>query len=75
VLAFLRKQNARFVNVLATVEPEAILKQLEIASIPAVFVFDQSGKLRQRFTDGASGKGRPVYERVEELVNQLLAEK
>ena len=44
VLAFLRKQNARFDNVLATVEPEAILKQLEIPSIPAVFVFDQTRK-------------------------------
>jgi thiol-disulfide isomerase/thioredoxin len=75
VLAFLRKQNALFDNVLASVEPEAILKQLEIPSIPAVFVFDQSGKLRQKFTDGASSKGRPEYERVEELVKQLLAEK
>jgi thiol-disulfide isomerase/thioredoxin len=75
VLAFLRKQNARFDNVLATVEPEAILKRLEIPSIPAVFVFDRSGMVRQKFTDGASGKGRPVHERVEELVNQLLAEK
>ncbi|HEV3416840.1 MAG TPA: TlpA disulfide reductase family protein [Pirellulales bacterium] len=75
VLAFLRKQNARFDNVLASVEPEAILKQLEIPSIPAVFVFDRSGMLREKFTDGASSKGRPVYDRVEELVNQLLAEK
>jgi thiol-disulfide isomerase/thioredoxin len=75
VLAFLQKQNARFDNVLANVEPEAILKQLEIPSMPAVFVFDRSGKLRQKFTDGASSKGRPVYERVEELVNQLLADK
>ena len=75
VLAFLRKQGATFDNVLASDEPEAIYKKLEIASIPAVFVYDARGKLRQKFTDGAGGKESPVYRRVEALVKKLLAEK
>jgi thiol-disulfide isomerase/thioredoxin len=74
-LEFLRKQGATFDNVLASEEPESIYKELGIASIPAVFVFDVSGALRKKFTAGASSKGKPVYELVEESVEQLLAEK
>ena len=74
-LEFLRKQGATFDNVLASEEPESIYKKLGIASIPAVFVFDASGALRKKFTEGASSKGKPVYELVEESVEQLLAEK
>ncbi len=74
-LEILRKQGATFDNVLASEEPDAIYKKLGIASIPAVFVFDASGALRKKFTEGASSKGKPVYELVEESVEQLLAEK
>jgi thiol-disulfide isomerase/thioredoxin len=74
-LEFLRKQGATFDNVLASEEPDAIYKKLGIASIPAVFVFDVSGALQKKFTEGASSKGKPVYELVEESVEQLLAEK
>ena len=73
-LKFLRKQGATFDNVLASEEPESIYKKLGIASIPAVFVFDASGALRKKFTEGASGNGKPVYELVEESVDQLLVE-
>ena len=73
VLEFLRKQGATFDNVLSNEEPEAISKKLRIASIPAVFVYDANGKLREKFTEGASSKGKPVYDQVERLVDELLA--
>jgi thiol-disulfide isomerase/thioredoxin len=73
VIEFLRKQQATFDNVLSSEEPEAIDKKLGIVSIPAVLVFDTSGSLRKRFTDGSVEKQRPVYEQVEALVKELLA--
>jgi thiol-disulfide isomerase/thioredoxin len=76
VLAFLRSQGATFENVLASEEPVAFYKKLEIPSVPAVFVYDRQGKLRERFQDDSShANGKPLYERVESLVNELLAEK
>jgi thiol-disulfide isomerase/thioredoxin len=71
-LAFLRKQNATFDNVLSSEEPEAIYKKLGIASIPAVFVYDSSGALRKKFTEGAGRKEQPLYQQVEEIVVRLL---
>ena len=71
VLAFLTNQQATFDNVLASEEIFTMLRKLGASSPPAVFVYDRTGKLREKFTE-ASGKGRPVYEQVEELVGQLL---
>jgi thiol-disulfide isomerase/thioredoxin len=73
VVAFLKKQQATFDNVLASEEIFAMLRKLGVSSPPAVFVYDRTGKLREKFTE-TSSKGRPVYEQVEELVGQLLAE-
>jgi thiol-disulfide isomerase/thioredoxin len=71
VLEFLTKQQATFDNVLASEEIFTMLRKLGVSSPPAVFVYDRTGKLREKFTE-ASSKGRPMYERVEELVEQLL---
>jgi thiol-disulfide isomerase/thioredoxin len=73
-LAFLRKQYATFDNVLSSEEPEAMYKKLGITSIPAVFVYDSSGTLRKKFTEGAGSKEKPLYEQVEAVVVQLLGE-
>jgi thiol-disulfide isomerase/thioredoxin len=71
VVAFLTKQQATFDNVLASEEIFTMLRKLGASSPPAVFVYDRTGRLREKFTE-ASSKGRPVYEQVEELVGQLL---
>ena len=71
VVGFLTKQQATFDNVLASEEIFTMLRKLGASSPPVVFVYDRSGKLREKFTE-ASSKGRPVYEQVEELVGQLL---
>jgi thiol-disulfide isomerase/thioredoxin len=76
VLEFLRKQGARFDNVLSTLDSDALSIKLEIPSIPAVFVFDRQGKLHKRFDNrNASRTGGPFnYEQVSQVVEQLLAE-
>lgn len=71
VVAFLKNQQATFDNVLASEEIFTMLRKLGASSPPAVFVYDRTGKLREKFTE-ANGKGRPIYEQVEELVGQLL---
>ena len=74
VLDFLRKQRATFDNVLSAEDPDAMFKKLELASPPAVLIYDRQGKLRQRMEEATTGTGKkPLYDRVEILVQKLLA--
>lgn len=49
---FLQEQKATFANYLSTVEAFEFLDNVDLASIPAVYVYGPSGKLARRF-DGA----------------------
>ncbi|HEX4130787.1 MAG TPA: TlpA disulfide reductase family protein [Pirellulales bacterium] len=49
VLGFLESQQARFENILAAEDSDTMLKKLGVASIPAVFVYDATGKLAKTF--------------------------
>lgn len=69
VLAFLQEQKATFDNILASEDTETLLKKLDLPSIPAVYVFDQKGKLAKRFDDSG---GKFTYDDVEKLVSELL---
>ncbi len=73
VLDFLRRQGATFSNVLSSDEADVLYDRLKLSSIPAVFVYDQQGKLVKRFT--ASDPSQPpfTYRDVEQLVEQLIA--
>ena len=74
MLKFLREQRATFDNVLSSEDPDAMYKKLGVVSVPTVLVFDRQGKLRERMQEAAEGSGeKPLYERVEILVNKLLA--
>ena len=76
VLAFLRKQKAIFDNVLNKEEADDLYKKLDLDAVPAVFVYDKSGKLRQKFDDSyrnAAGE-RFSYDDVRALVKELLSE-
>ena len=75
VLDFLRKQGATFDNVLSSEDPDAMYKKLDLASVPAVFVYDRQGKLAARLQEADAGAAeKPLYDRVETLVTKLLAE-
>jgi thiol-disulfide isomerase/thioredoxin len=76
VLALLSKQNARMTNVLSTDPADDVFNQLELGSVPAVFVYDRDGTLVKRFDndDGAYGdEGFTYHEHIVPLVNSLLA--
>jgi thiol-disulfide isomerase/thioredoxin len=77
VTAFLEKQGATFQNLLASEPAEDLYEKMELASIPAVFVFGLDGKLVKRF-DNEQAKTEEdnfTYEDVNKLVEELLKSK
>ncbi|MFO0896681.1 MAG: TlpA disulfide reductase family protein [Pirellulales bacterium] len=69
VLKFLERFGAKFDNVLSSDEADAVLKRLEFYAPPAVFVYDQQGKLSHKF--GIDGEF--TYAEVRKRVDELLA--
>jgi thiol-disulfide isomerase/thioredoxin len=76
VLKFLRQQGATFDNLLSSEESDALYRKLQLASVPAVFVYDRSGKLRKRFDNekAHSPEEAFTYAQVGQLVAELLQE-
>ena len=77
VVKFLEKQGAGFQNLLANVPAEDLYEKMDLASIPAVFVYGRDGKLVKRF-DNESAKTEDdnfTYADVTKLVEQLLGAK
>lgn len=72
VLEFLTKSKATFTNILLNVESDEVWRVLELAAIPAVFVYDAQGNLKERF-DNEAGDGEFTYEKdIFPLVEELL---
>ena len=73
---FLRDQGATFDNVLGSEESDSLYRKFQLASVPAVFVYDRQGTLRKRFDNqqAKSEKDAFTYEQVGELVHELLNE-
>jgi len=67
VLNFLSRQQAKFDNVLSTLDSDALYKKLQIPAVPAALVYDRDGKLAKKFT-GA----KVDYAEVEQVVQKLL---
>ena len=68
VLTFLRSQGATFDNLMSSEESDVLYRKFKLNAVPAVFVYDRSGTLRERFeSEGA-------YEKVRELVAELVRE-
>jgi thiol-disulfide isomerase/thioredoxin len=68
VLSFLRAQGATFDNVMSNEESDALYRKFKLNAVPAIFVYDRAGKLRERFEDEGA------YEKVRPLVAQLVKE-
>lgn len=77
VLKFLKEKQATFDNVMSSEDSETLYKKLELASIPAVYVYDRQGNLAKRFDNEQIKKPEDAftYKDVEALVEQLLAPK
>jgi thiol-disulfide isomerase/thioredoxin len=77
VLNFLEKQGAVFQNLLASVPADELYDKMELASIPAVFVYGRDGKLVKRF-DNEEVKSEDenfTYADVIKLVDELMKAK
>lgn len=79
VEAFLKKQQAQFVNILCTDESDKFFAEQELSSIPAVYVFGKDGKLAKRFDESLLQEGREeafTYEAdIVPFVKQLIGGK
>jgi len=77
VREFLERVGAgRVINMVSTEESDAIYRKLDLASVPAVYVWRPDGSLAVRFDDdhAARSLGRPfTYEDVADAVAGLLA--
>lgn len=49
VMEFLQSQGATFDNILGSDDPDTLYQTLELAAIPAVYVYDREGNLLKRF--------------------------
>ena len=58
VETFLKKNKAGFTNFLCTVAADKMFEELELSSIPAVYVFGKDGKLAKRFDDSLLEEGK-----------------
>ena len=68
VLTFLRSQAATFDNLMSNEESDVLYRKFKLNAVPAVFVYDRPGTLRERFeSEGA-------YEKVREMVAELVKE-
>jgi thiol-disulfide isomerase/thioredoxin len=80
VLKFLTQKEATFDNVLCNVPSDELFEKLDLASIPAVYVFGRDGKQVKRFDSSSQGKlGTDeeafTYADVNKLVETLLQKK
>jgi thiol-disulfide isomerase/thioredoxin len=71
---FLREKKAPFLNVLLDEDYGVGFEKLDIGAIPAVFLYDATGKEIERFTMD-DPKNQFTYEQVEKKVESLLGGK
>lgn len=78
VMSFLTKKKSKLINIICTDTDEDVYKQVDFASIPAVYVFDKNGKLRKLFYNDDMEYGKEGFEykkHILPLVEKLRAEK
>jgi thiol-disulfide isomerase/thioredoxin len=79
VETFLTKEKAVCTNLLCTEASDKLFQQLELSSIPAVFVYGRDGKLAKRFDDSLLEDDEEdafTYEKdVNPYLNELLLKK
>ncbi len=72
VRQFLERQDADFDNVISTVASDEMSEKLGIATVPAIFVYNQQGELAQTFKTGGADDKPFTYKEVGETVAGLL---
>ena len=75
-LEFLVKRRATFQNVICSDPDLELYDKIQLAAVPAIYVYDRSGELRQRFDNDSNEYGEEGFtyqKHVIPLVEQLLA--
>lgn len=74
VKEFLVKQGATFDNVVSSDDSETLYKKMQLASVPAVYVYNQQGELAKRFDNEMIEKEEDAfnYQHVGKLVAELV---
>jgi thiol-disulfide isomerase/thioredoxin len=70
VLEFLTSQKATCKNILCSVESDLLFEKLDLASIPAVYVYGKDGKLAKRFAGEEVHYDKEVLPLVAELLKK-----
>lgn len=76
VMPILEQHEARLINVVSSDPDEKVYEKLNLAAIPAVYVYDRGGELRKRFDneEAATPEDEFTYQKnVIPLVEELLA--
>jgi thiol-disulfide isomerase/thioredoxin len=68
VIKFLRAQGATFDNLMSNEESDVLYRKFKLNSVPAIFVYDRAGTLRERF------ENEGAYEQARALVAELVKE-
>lgn len=71
VAEFLAKQNAHFPNAVSADPADDVFHRLELASIPAVLVYDREGRLNKRFDNDDAQYGDAGFTYAEHVVPWL----
>lgn len=74
VTGFLKKRNATIRNYLCSVASDELFQELDLPSIPAVYVFGPDGKLAKRFDSSTLKEGSEEAFSYESDINPLVAE-
>ena len=69
----MKEQKASFRNYLSTTEAFEFLEQIDVPSMPAVFVYDGSGKLAKRFDSSLLEEGEEEPFTYEDDINPFIA--
>ena len=76
---FLAKEKAECVNFLCTDASDKVFEALELSSIPAVYVYDRTGKLARRFDDSLlednEEEAFTYKDDINPFLNELLSKK
>jgi thiol-disulfide isomerase/thioredoxin len=80
VMKFLKEQDATFDNILLNVPSDELFEQIDLASIPAVYVYGRDGKLVKRFDSESAENVKTdeeafTYADVNKVVEELLKNK
>jgi thiol-disulfide isomerase/thioredoxin len=76
---FLAKEKAECINFLCTDASDKVFETLELSSIPAVYVYDRTGKLARRFDDSLlednEEEAFTYQDDIDPFLKELLAKK